>query len=243
MDTRSDKSKLWIFMGCLFVMALVINFFFYSQSRSSKAAAAQKLLDEAAAIARQETEVTEAAARIAAARMASERVVAEHAAFLRRYLNAGTARKPGVEIVAVAVSSETGELNRAVGTALALHLKTPVVETLSSFFKGEFVSSGLINDAFNDSGMTFRKLELAKTLDGLLLGRQQVQYSTNPELLNVVTANMQLELELIPLAGNAQSESWTFAANGAGFNRQNARQLAEERLIKQIETDTKMSVK
>jgi hypothetical protein len=67
-----------------------------------------------------------------------------------------------------------------------------------------------------------------------LLGRQGVQYSTNTELDNVITANMRLEVVTLPVAGQLQSQEWTFVANGTGFRLAEARMQAEERIIKQM---------
>jgi hypothetical protein len=52
---------------------------------------------------------------------------------------------------------------------------------------------------------------------------------------------MQLEITAFSIA-DGQSQSWTYVANGAGFKQSEARQMAEERLIKQIANDPKMSL-
>jgi hypothetical protein len=76
----------------------------------------------------------------------------------------------------------------------------------------------LFNNVFNGSSDLFNKLELAKSLDAVLLARQNVQYETNNDLDNVITANMTLEISALPVAGQIQSQSWTFTANGTGFD-------------------------
>ncbi|MDR3459421.1 MAG: hypothetical protein P4N60_18495 [Verrucomicrobiae bacterium] len=72
--------------------------------------------------------------------------------------------------------------------------------------------------------------------------RETVSYETNADLNNVITANMTLEIATLPVTGQNQSQSWTLSANGTGFRRGDARVMAEERILKQIETDTKMSL-
>ena len=111
-----------------------------------------------------------------------------------------------------------------------------------SFFKPELVTGGLFNSAFNGSTDLFNKLELVKSLNALLLARQNVQYETNTDLNNIITASMSLEIAVLPVVGQIQSQSWMFTANGTGFRRNEARMQAEERIIKQIQTDTKMSL-
>jgi hypothetical protein len=172
---------------------------------------------------------------------AEEEAAAQHASYLARYLNSGSSRKPGIKMVAVAVVSENGAFNFAVNAAIANHLKTDSASMLTSFFRPAFVTDGLFANAFAGSNGIFDKLDLSKSLDVLLLGREQVQYSSDPSLENVMTANIQLEITAFSIA-DGQSQSWTFVANGSGFKQTEARQMAEERLIKQIAKDTKMSL-
>jgi hypothetical protein len=167
---------------------------------------------------------------------------AEHEKFLIKYVDTNITKRVGSQMVAVAVVSENRAMNHSIGAALVNHFKTQHVQLTDSFFKPEWASDGLFNSAFNGSIELFNKLELPKTLDALLLARQEVQYETNADLNNIVTANMHLEIVTLPVAGNLESRSWTFTANGAGFRRAEARIQAEERIIKQIETDTKMTL-
>jgi hypothetical protein len=166
---------------------------------------------------------------------------AAHATYLARYVNSTSSRQPGMKMVAVAVVSENGAFNFALNAAIASHLKTASSSMLTSFFRPAFVTGGLFASAFAGSNGIFDKLDLSKSLDVLLLGREQVQYSSDPSLENVMTANIQLEITAFSIA-DGQSQSWTFVANGAGFKHPEARQMAEERLIKQIANDTKMSL-
>jgi hypothetical protein len=174
-------------------------------------------------------------------RSTEEQASAEHAKYLARYLNTGSSRKPGMKMVAIAVVSENGTFNHAVNAAIANRFKTDSVEVLTSFFRPPFVTDGLFANALAGSNEIFDKLELSKSLDVLLLGREEVQYSTDPSLENVMSANMQLEVTAISMA-DGHRQSWTFVANGAGFKQSEARLMAEERLLKQIAGDTKMSL-
>jgi hypothetical protein len=171
----------------------------------------------------------------------AEETAAARATYLARYVNSGPSRQPGMKTVAIAVVSEKGAFSFAVNSAVASRLKTASVATLTSFFRPAFVSDGLFANAFSGSNGIFDKLELSKSLDVLLLGREQVQYSSDPSLENVITANMQLELTAFSIA-DGQSQSWTYVANGSGFKQTGARQMAEERLTKQIANDPKMSL-
>jgi hypothetical protein len=179
--------------------------------------------------------------REATAQKAVQDAAAEHAAYLAQYVNSSSPRRPGIEAVAIVAASEDGKLNRAITTALVNRFQTEPVEIAHSFFKPAFVSDGLFSDAFAGTGDILNKLELSKSLDALLLARQEVQYSSNPSLENVITATMQLKVVELPMTGDADSKSWTFTVSGAGFKQEEARAMAEERLIKQITTDTNMT--
>jgi hypothetical protein len=235
-----------IIFGC--VVAVIAIFVCGIQSHREKQAAAK---------AQHEAEQTKAAAaeraavaadakqkadREAAAAKAVQDAAAEHQKFVEKYVDTGITKKAGNQMVAVAVASETGSMNHAVAVALISRFKADHVQLTDSFFKPELVTDGLFSRAFNGSSDLFNSLELAKSLDALLLARQTVLYETNADLNGVITANMTLEIAVLPVAGQNQSQSWTLSANGTGFRSGEARMQAEERITKQIETDTKMSL-
>ncbi|MGO8677904.1 MAG: hypothetical protein ACLQVX_18800 [Limisphaerales bacterium] len=119
-------------------------------------------------------------------------------------------------------------------TAVTGRCKPGHLNILSAFFTPQFVSQGLFSDAFNGSATVSRDLDLPNYVDMLLLGRQTVLYSTNAGLNNLVSANMHLDLNAMPVGAWGQNQGWTFIANGAGFRPGDARAMAEERLAKQI---------
>ena len=181
------------------------------------------------------------AAEIAALKVEQDAVIA-HFQYMAQYEDTNFTRTPSIELIAVACATENGIMNEAVGAALVSRFKTGKVEVTSSFFKPTLITEGLFDDVFNGSGDMVRKLELAKYLDGVLAARQDVQYSTNSELNNIVTADMHLQIEALPVSGLVESQSWTLAAKGTGFNRADARMQAEERIIKQIGNNPTMSL-
>lgn len=184
----------------------------------------------------------QAMANEATARKAAQDAAAAHTQYLARYVNPGFSRMPGSETIAVVVVSEDGKLNRAVTAALESWFQRESVRILSPFFKPEFVSDGLFNGAFTGSSEVFNKLDLAKSLDEIVLAQQNVQYAQNSALENVITATVQLKVAVLPVSGQGDGKTWTFTAYGPGFTKEVARQAAEERLIKQIAADTNMSL-
>jgi hypothetical protein len=248
------RKKLW-FISSLAIIALIINSLFLMtshryagpvqylpamppQQSSEMANAAQRAADE-----RKTAEARSAAAEELAAkeRKAAQMAAEEHARFLEQHLNTGFARKAGFKTVAFAVACD-GKMHHGLDAALVDRFKGESIRMLPSFFTSEFVSDGLFETAFTGSKETFTKLELAKYVDALILAREQVEYSKNPDLENVITATIQLEVTSLSVPGNAVAQTWSFVANGAGFKQPEARALAEERLAKQIAKDTKMSL-
>lgn len=165
-----------------------------------------------------------------------------HAAYLARYLNTRDTRKEGMKTVAVVVASENGKLNASLATVIADRLKSEATHTLTSLFTPAFVSDGLFGKAFDGSPAVSDKLELAQIMDALVLARQTVRYTTNTSLENVITATMQLDVVAAPVSTGGENQAWSFSANGAGFKPSDARAMAEERIAKQIATDTRLSI-
>ena len=219
---ESEKKKLRSFMTVLAVIALVINFSCLAMTSSIHA---------------RNSEAANAMANQNAAKT-------EHDNFLAKYIDNTFTKPPGIQTVALLVAADNGNSNRAVKEALAHRLETSGVKMLPSFFKPAFVADGLFENTFNGSGDIPAKLELGKYLDAIVLARQHVEIKQNGEAMaNVLTATIRLDVTIIPNVGNARSQTWTFTANGAGFNQSVAQAQAEERLIKQITSDTKMSLK
>ncbi len=164
----------------------------------------------------------------------------EHARYLDRYLNSN--QRLGSKMLIIASVSEDGKIDRGLNAALTRRFKNDFPEIASGFFNPEFFSDGLFNQMFDNPDAIIKKLELANRAYAVLLAREKVDYTSDPALENVMSAHLNLEIVAFRVGENGQSDSWNFGANGAGFKRAEARSLAQERLIKQISSDTKMSI-
>ena len=173
-------------------------------------------------------------------RIAVEQRTAEHAAYTAKYVNSAPARKPDIKLIAMAVLSPDGQLTPALNGVLTDRFQTDSAKTLCAFFRPAFVADGLFANALTNPTGVFEQLGLAKSVNAVLLGRQTVEYSTDPSMENVMTANMQFELTAVSLA-DGLSRSWNFVANGSGFKQNEARAMAEERLIKIMSKDNTLS--
>lgn len=269
MKSEPTGWKLPVFIGALVIVALLINYFFFTRAAAQREAKAQEERQAIAAFAAEQAldklalekkeaeqrqrrmakeaeakrirDEAEAKAKAEEARKkAAEEAAATQARFLARYLNLGFTRKPGVATIGVAIESEAGTMNPAIANALTQRLKTAEVQLLNSFFKPEFVADRFVANIFSGDTGIFGRLELTNSLNGVLVGRQTVTYSTNAALENTITANLRLEVMALPVGLTRESQSWNFAANGIGFRPPEARQLAEDRIIEQIAKGTNM---
>jgi hypothetical protein len=255
MKTRAEKQKLWLFFVGLLIAALVINSQFshkFSHSSSARLESRpepairpqQDSQREPRPEALSQTSLSPAQAetesRDAIARKASKDAADEKANLKARYLNAGFTRQQGIKTIAVAVASEDKKLNHTIGNALADHFNTNTIAARTSVFRPEFVSDGRVGEAIDGSGQPLGNLDAPQNVDALLFARQDVQYSTNSSLQNVISAHMQIEIAFLSLASDTENQRWTLTADGAGFTQKDARLQAEERLIKQIANSTNM---
>ena len=133
-------------------------------------------------------------------------------------------------------------MNRHVGEALATRFRTSSVETLPTLFAPVFLTDGLFSETFDRSRAALARLDLLHSLDGVLLARETVQYSQNPDMQNTTSAHMQIAILSMPVAAGGDGRAWTLTADGVGFHRGDARSMAEDRLIKQIDESTNISL-
>jgi hypothetical protein len=222
------------------IFALLINYAFFTKAAARRDAKAQVQREAAEA---ESAKVAEER-RIHEAETSSNKMIentaAEHVHFLARYINSGFTRNPGLASIAVAIENEQGPVNQKIAIALTQRLKTDGIQLFNSFFKPEFVADKFVARLLSGETGIIEQLELTNSLDAVLIGRQTVAYSTNAELGNTITANLNLELTTLPVGMTRESQSWHYSSNGIGVRPQEARQLAEDRIIEQIGKDTNM---
>jgi hypothetical protein len=251
MKLELENRTTQVFISVLVITALLINWYFWGRNQSrgyyqntaaTPPSQPSRPQNNSVPTLRQ----TEPATPVVVDSAAAAREVAQAAEarkqYLARYLNAGIQRKSGVNLVAVVAASEDGKIERDLMQALSSHLKTNGVEIVDSFFKPELLSDRLLDDLFSESTQLRQKLELDKSLDGLILARVAVEYVSNPSLQNVITARLSLDVAAQAMDASGASKTWTLTVSGAGFDRKTARAMAGERILKAISADTKMSL-
>jgi hypothetical protein len=175
--------------------------------------------------------------KLALAKLAAEEKAAEHSKFLARNINPGVARG-ATPTVAVIAATTDGKLAPQLTTSVIRRLATNGVEFVSSYFTPEFVSDGNFKRLADGASELISNLELAKTLDGLVLASESIDYSTDPSLADLMTAALHLEVSLTLLSNHNERQTFVWNSAGSGFRQTDARQMAEERIMKQIARDT-----
>jgi hypothetical protein len=108
------------------------------------------------------------------------------------------------------------------------------LKTTPSLFKPTFVTDGLFEKAFAGDYDAMRKMSLTNFAPGILLARQTVDYTTNPNLQDTVSAAMGLEISAVSTHEMRAVSSISLRSVGAGFSREEAKSAAEERLLQQL---------
>ena len=172
-----------------------------------------------------------------------QNAIQDAAARRAQYVNPGFSKQPGTQSLAILVVNKKGTVDSQVASVIAARFKSEKVTVSSSFFKTTFISDNLFNKVFDGSTDILNQLGIADSLDGVLLARETVKFVKNSASLdNVITANMTIEVQLVPISGSVQNKTWKFIAAGAGFSQTEAESNAEDRLDKKISADTTISL-
>ncbi len=229
---HGKKLSLRWFMCGLAVSAFIINSALFRQGPGPQRPS-QTTPQTATALPR-EDEATKAS------RMAQANAAAEQARYAAKYLKSDIVRPSSGNVVAVSVCSETMKSDHAVAAALSDRLRLAGFATVSSPFTPEFLADGLFSHAFDGSTDIGKRLNLSQITDMVVLAKQDVQFSKDPSLQNVITAAMQLNIHMAPVSDLGDAQSWTLTASGSGFAEADARNMAEERLVKKIAQESKL---
>jgi len=114
--------------------------------------------------------------------------------------------------------------------------KSGVKTTNPPVFKKSFLTTGGFSNLFNGDFRQGSLSQLPSHFKTGVLGKKTVTYVQNPELSNLITASMTLELHVISSQNGAVRFSLSFSQKGAGFSNNEAGKIAEENIMKEIES-------
>ena len=168
---------------------------------------------------------------IAAAQAAAQAAADEQKAYRIRYLGDHNARYS----IAVMVADENGKPNESLAQSICTLLDTNDLTTTASLFTPDFIADGLFSQMLSGSKEAFDKLELTNTIQAVMLAHQSVEYSTNSAIADVITATMTFDASAFSTSGFQMIFANSIKVAGAGLTRLEARTMAEERVLKQLE--------
>ncbi len=177
-----------------------------------------------------------------AERLARQQAEQQREAFLNNYLlSRSFINRPDSQEVAVLVIDEDNRVNHDITQKIASLLKTKRFNITSSLFSGNFVSDGMFERIFKGSAGDVNSLELPKHSDYIILGKKFVNFTENPDLLNVLTAHVFIEIHVVSTRTGTVADSFNVSEVGAGFSKPNAESIAMERIFKKLE-ERKMDI-
>ena len=155
--------------------------------------------------------------------------------FLNRYIgNLSFINKPSSVDVAVIVISDVGKTDPRVSQKISSQLKSKAVNASMSFFSDQFVADGLFERMFKGDAKVIKQLELAHHIDYAILGKNSISFAENPEMQNLITAKVVLEIHVISSKSGATEDSFSISEVGVGFSKSNAEEAALEKIYKKL---------
>ena len=87
---------------------------------------------------------------------------------------------------------------------------------------------------FSGDAAKARDLQLGKHSDYIILGKLSINYKSNPDFLNVISADINLEIKILSSENGVIINSAILTATGAGFSNSDAEKKALELLNDKI---------
>ena len=145
-------------------------------------------------------------------------------------------------IVVLIVENET-TIDWTLSSMIASLLKKQGVSvTTSSVFTDSFLTGGGFSRLFNGGSRQVSRAQLSRHFKTGVLGKKAVAYEKSADFKDIITAAMTLELHVISSQTGAVQLSLSFTQKGAGFSNAEAGKIAEENILREIETQLPMIV-
>ena len=160
---------------------------------------------------------------------------------IAKYLRTPSREGSGRLAIAVAVAGADRLPNQEFNQVLMEKLSAPGVTLHPHCFRPPFYTEGALSALLRGSTQPLDDLGLVDFFQGLVLAEERISFRTNGlELQNVITATAEFEVTVISVRTPDVRKSWTFSTSGAGFRQADAKNMAENRLLNQIQSDNKL---
>ena len=111
------------------------------------------------------------------------------------------------------------------------------------FFSAQFIKNGAFEQLFQGNPAAAKKLRLSEYCDYAIFGKADVSFLDNPDLADIITANISVEFHAINSRAGSVQGSLSLAAKGAEFSKNDARRAAMQAIGEQLEAQVSQLLK
>lgn len=155
---------------------------------------------------------------------------------LGKYLNTSIFNKNNSIETAVIILREGNGRFLTLESAVIELLKARGIHSEQTLFKSSFFKEGMFQALMKDDWTTVKLLNLGKRVDYVILGETEVSYKVNPNLDNLKTASLRINLKCLNVTTQAVHSSKSLLITGAGFSEENALETAVKNAYQQLES-------
>lgn len=156
-------------------------------------------------------------------------------AYLNKYINLSVINQLETKEISVLILDEELKERWDVEQRIALFLKKKELNPVFGLFKYPFIKDGTFGNIFSGDTVKIKELQLEKNADYLILGKKLSSFKKNPELLDLVSAEVKLELKIFSTEKGVIINSTLLSAVGSGFSNSEAERNAIELLCAKID--------
>lgn len=155
---------------------------------------------------------------------------------LEKYLNLSVFnRRNSIEVTVIILQKDNSRFLSLESTIIDL-LKARGIYSEQTLFKSSFFKEGMVQALMEDDWTKVGHLSLGQRVDYLILGETKVGYKTDPNLNNVKTASLKIDLKCLDVTTQAVQSSKSLSIVGAGFSDENALETAVKNARSQLES-------
>jgi hypothetical protein len=158
----------------------------------------------------------------------------QQVSYLNKYLNLSIQNQPDFKEAAILIIDEDHKERNDLNRIIIAYLESKNAKSLLGLFKTPFIQDGIFEKVFSGDSTKLKDLQVIKHADCVILGKISSNYKTNPELQNVISAEIGLEIKVISCKNSVIIDSAYISEKGAGFSNADAENKAIEVMKEKI---------
>jgi hypothetical protein len=159
----------------------------------------------------------------------------QHEDMLNRYIaNRSFKNLPNSHEIAVLVIDDDRERENLFNQEIIVFLKNNNFNPTTFLFTDQFIADGIFEKIFNGNFYDISKLELYSHCDYLIIGKVATSFLENPDMLEMITAKLDLKLHVVSVQTAAATDLIVVRSKGVGFSKESAKNNALKSIFEQI---------